>query len=89
MITRGPKSCRFTHGKSCRRSSVILNNRLIQFLSLRHYGSELNCHGLMPKVTGLATSTRNITLHEKLESGEGNTNLILDNFRLIPVYAGT
>jgi hypothetical protein len=31
-------------------------------------------------VIGLAASTRSLTIHEELESGDGFTDLILDNF---------
>jgi hypothetical protein len=34
----------------------------------------------MLKVTGLAASTRNLAVHEELDSGEGNTCLIMDSF---------
>ena len=53
---------------------------LKQFLSVRNYGSELHYHGFMLGVIGLAASTRSLTIHEELESGDGFTDLILDNF---------
>ena len=58
----------------------LINRMLKQFLSVRNYGSELYYHGFMLGVIGLAASTRSLTIHEELESGDGFTDLILDNF---------
>jgi hypothetical protein len=58
----------------------LINRMLKQFLSVRNYGSELYYHGFMLGVIGLAASTRSLTIHEELESGEGFSDLILDNF---------
>jgi len=58
----------------------LINLMLKQFLSVRNYGSELYYHGFMLGVIGLAASTRSLTIHEELESGDGFTDLILDNF---------
>ena len=37
-------------------------------------------HGFILGIAGLASSTRNLTVHQELESGEGNSYLILDDF---------
>jgi len=58
----------------------LINLMLKQFLSVRNYGSELYYHGFILGIVGLAASTRNLTVHEELESGDGFTDLILDNF---------
>jgi len=61
-------------------AASLINSMLKQFLSVRNYGSELYYHGFMLGVIGLAASTRSLTIHEELESGDGFTDLILDNF---------
>jgi hypothetical protein len=61
-------------------AASLMNLMLVQFLSVRNYGSELYYHGFMLGVIGLAASTRKLTVHEELESGEGFSDLILDNF---------
>ena len=53
-----------------------LNNAVRVYIVPRHHA----IHGFMLGVIGLAASTRNLTVHEELESGEGFTDLILDNF---------
>ena len=62
-------------------ASSLMNDMLVQFLSVRNYGSELYYHGFMLGVIGLAASTRNLTVHEELESGEGFTDLVLEKFK--------
>ncbi len=37
-------------------------------------------HGFMLRVIGLAASTRDLIIHEELESGEVLTDLVLDDF---------
>jgi len=61
-------------------AASLMNDMLVQFLSVRNYGSELYYHGFMLGVIGLAASTRNLIVHEELESGEGFTDLVLDDF---------
>jgi len=62
-------------------AASLMNDMLVQFLSVRNYGSELYYHGFMLGVIGLAASTRNLTVHEELESGEGFTDLVLEKFK--------
>jgi hypothetical protein len=47
-------------------ASSLMNDMLVQFLSVRNYGSELYYHGFMLGVIGLAASTRNLIIHEEL-----------------------
>jgi len=55
-------------------ASSLMNDMLVQFLSLRHYDYKLYylslrhhiIHGFMLKVTGFAAFTRNLTVHEEL-----------------------
>ena len=57
----------------------LMNDMLRQFFSLRHFDDELYYHDFMLKVTGLAASTRNLAIHEELESGEGFTDIVMEN----------
>jgi len=53
-----------------------LNNAVRVYIVPRHH----TIHGFILGIVGLAASTRNLTVHEELESGEGFFDLILDNF---------
>ncbi|MBO6258190.1 MAG: PD-(D/E)XK nuclease domain-containing protein, partial [Succinivibrio sp.] len=53
---------------------------LKEFLSIKNSGSELYYHGFMTGVLGLACAAKGIDFYEEIESGDGFSDLILDNF---------
>ena len=58
----------------------LIGTMLKEFLSVRNSGSEFYYHGFMTGVLGLACAAKSIEFHEEIESGDGFSDLILDNF---------
>ena len=54
-----------------------MNNAVRVYIVPRHH----TIHGFMLGVIGLAASTRSLTIHEELESGDGFTDLVLEKFK--------
>ena len=58
----------------------LIGTMLKEFLSIRNSGSEFYYHGFMTGVLGLACAVKSIGYHEEVESGDGFSDIILDNF---------
>ena len=58
----------------------LIGTMLKEFLSIKNSGSEFYYHGFMTGVLGLACAAKGIEFHEEIESGNGFSDLILDNF---------
>ncbi len=59
----------------------LINNLLLQFISIRNSSSELYYHGFLLGLLGMAATSRNIECKEETESGSGYPDLVLKSIR--------
>lgn len=55
----------------------LINNLLLQFISIRNSSSELYYHGFLLGILGLCAATQNIKIHEECGSGDGFSDISL------------
>ena len=59
----------------------LISSMLKQFLSVRNSGSELYYHGFMTGLLGMGASSQGVDFLEEHESGDGYSDIILDDYR--------
>ena len=59
----------------------LIDNLLMQFLSVRNSGSELYYHGFMTGLLGMGASSQGVDFLEEHESGDGYSDIILDDYK--------